>query len=88
MTECPQGIPDDLYDMLQHYGGEDYLKPVRGMLWARALLNDAHPPNDMYDDEMYRDCHELVRAHYGIDLQRQMTATAAVQIYKYVVNNI
>ncbi len=47
VAECPQGIPDDLYDMPDNYGGENYLKPVDVSLWMRAMLNDAHPADTM-----------------------------------------
>lgn len=87
-AECPHGIPDDLYDMPEHFGGENYLKPVDPTLWMHAMLNDARPADAMFTDEMYHECHELVSAHYGIDLQTQITPNNAIEIYKFVVNNI
>ena len=74
--------------MPEHFGGENYLKPVDATLWMSAMLNDANPPNAMLSDDLYRDCHELVRTQYGIDLHRQVTATNAVELYKYIINNI
>ena len=85
MTDCPQGIPDDLYDMPGHFGGENYLKPVDATLWMQAMLSDAHPAAPMFTDDIYRNCHDIVQAQFGIDLQRQVTA---VEIYKFVVSNI
>ena len=54
MTDCPQGIPDDLYDMPGHFGGENYLKPVDATLWMQAMLSDAHPAAPMFTDDIYR----------------------------------
>lgn len=88
VAECPQGIPDDLYDMPGHFGGENYLKPVDANLWMQAMLNDAHPADPMFSDDMYCDCHELVRTQFGIDLQRQVTSTNAIELYKYIISNI
>ena len=88
LTECPQGIPDDLYDMPNQYGREDHLKTINSSVWMNAMINDAQPPEDMYSNDLYHDCQELVRAHFGIDLHRQVTASNAVRIYKYIVNNV
>ena len=88
MTDCPQGIPDDLYNMPGHFGGENYLQPVDAALWMHAMLNDARPADPMFTEDMYRDCHDIVQAQFGIDLQRQVTASNAVEIYKFVISNI
>ena len=64
------------------------MKPLNPILWMRAMQSEAHTPPDMYDSETYCECHRLVRAHYGMDLQRDITLTNAVEIYRYLINNI
>ena len=86
-AECPQAIPDDLYDMPEHYNGSNCLQSIDGALWINAM-NDAHPAPAMFSDEMYLNCHELVEEQFNIDLERQVTNSNAIEIYKYLVNNI
>ena len=61
------------------------LKPVDATLWMQAMLSDAHPAAPMFTDDIYRNCHDIVQGQFGIDLQRQVTATNAVE---FVVSNI
>ncbi len=51
------------------------------------MLNDAHPADAtcMFTDEMYCDCYG---SQYGINLQRQVTPSNAVELKKYVINHI
>lgn len=74
--------------MPERFGGENYLKPVDATLWMHATLKDAHPADAMFSDDMYRECHQLVRAQYSVDLQRQVTSTNAVELYKFVISHI
>ena len=85
---CPQAIPNDLYDMPQYYGGEECIKSADSTIWAHAMINDARPSSNMYSDELYQDCIELVRDDLGIDLHSQVNATNAVGIYKHIVENM
>ena len=91
VTECPQGIPDDLYDMHNQYGREDHLKTINSSIWMNAMIDANQPAEDMYSNNVHHDCQERVCAHFGIDLHRQVTASNVVCIpgvYKYIVNNV
>lgn len=70
-----------IFDMPGHFDGHNHLKPIDATLWMQAMLNDAHPADPMFTDDMYRDCHALFQAHFGIDNQRQVTPANAVEIY-------
>ena len=83
-AEYPQAIPDDLYDMPEHYNGSNCLQSIDAALWINTM-NDAPA---MFSDEMYLNCHELVEEQFNIDLERQVTNSNAVEIYKYLFNNI
>ena len=85
---CPNGIPDDLYDMPEEYGGMDYLQSVDHDLWVQAMIQYAQNAPAMFTDELYEECHQLVQNRFNLDLERDVTSTNAVEIYKYVVNNI
>ena len=84
---CPQAIPNDLYDMPQYYSGEECIKSADSSIWAHAMINHAHSPDNMYSDDLYRDCQELVQDNLGINLHSQVNASNAVSIYNYIVNN-
>ncbi len=66
--------------MPQIYGGEKYLQSIDADIWMRAMLNDARPPDDMYSNKFYHECHQIAEGQFGIDLQRQVTASTAVDI--------
>lgn len=88
VAACPQGIPDDLYDMPEEFGGQNYLQAVDVHIWMQARVQDAHPAPAMYTKELCRECHQLIQDQFGLDLQRDVTPTNAIELYRYVVNNI
>jgi len=74
--------------MPEEFGGRNYLQTVDVHIWMQAMIQDAHPASAMFTDELYRECHQLVQDHFGLDLQRDVTSTNVIELYKYVVNNI
>jgi len=84
---CHQAIPNDLYDLPQYYSGEECIKSADSSIWALAMINHAHSPDNMYSDELYCDCQELIEDNLGINLHSKVNASNAVSIYNYIVNN-
>ena len=64
------------------------MQPIDESIWRHSMNFDSHPPPPMYDMDMYMDCHELVAAKFGIDLQSEVSAENVVEIYDYLVANI
>lgn len=69
-------------------GAENCLKPIDSGVWISAMMNHAHPPPPMTDDDFYTECFELAQNRFGIDFERDISSTNCILVYKYLVDNI
>lgn len=69
-------------------GAENCLKPIDSGIWISAMMNNAHPPPPMSEDDFYTECLGLVQNQFGIDLESDTSSSNCIPLYKYLVDNV
>ena len=66
-------------------GNADYLGPVDGLVWAKAMSESNEAP-PLFTEPFYERCVNLVKSHIGIDLCRDICKNNFLSVYTYLIS--